>query len=116
MATIGLVLLTTMATLVGTKWGPDAAGPTAQFVSFTASTAEGNGGCNSFSGPYKLDGDKISIGPLASTRMACEPAVMDAEAAWFTLLGNAAQVEMGDKQLILKDKAGARIGVLKQRD
>jgi len=32
----------------------------------------GFGGCNSFFGPYKLNVDKIEIGPLGSTMMACE--------------------------------------------
>ena len=115
MAAIGLALLTTMLSLAGTTWAPvDSAAPS-RFVRFATSAVDGNGGCNSFSGPYKLDGAKISIGPLASTRMACEPAVMDAEAAWFTLLGNTAQVELAGTQLILKDSTGAQIAVLKKQ-
>lgn len=39
---------------------------------FTESEISGNAGCNSYSGPYEVDGDAITIGPLASTRMACE--------------------------------------------
>jgi heat shock protein HslJ len=31
----------------------------------------GNAGCNNYSGPYELDGESISIGPLAVTKMAC---------------------------------------------
>ena len=34
-------------------------------------TMEGFGGCNNFHGQYTVDGDKIEIGPLASTMMAC---------------------------------------------
>jgi heat shock protein HslJ len=32
----------------------------------------GFGGCNSFFGPYELNGEEIKIGPLGSTMMACE--------------------------------------------
>ena len=32
----------------------------------------GNGGCNRFSGTYRVDGDRITIGPrLVTTRMMC---------------------------------------------
>ena len=34
-------------------------------------TVSGNAGCNNYNGPYEIDGDSISIGPLASTKMAC---------------------------------------------
>jgi heat shock protein HslJ len=38
---------------------------------FDANNIAGNTGCNSFNGPYRVDGDSIEIGPLASTRAAC---------------------------------------------
>ena len=38
---------------------------------FDTSTISGNTGCNSFNGPYRVDGDSIEIGPLASTLAAC---------------------------------------------
>ena len=31
----------------------------------------GNSGCNDFNGPYKIDGDQITIGPLASSMKMC---------------------------------------------
>ena len=34
-------------------------------------TLSGNAGCNNYNGPYEIDGDSISIGPLAGTKMAC---------------------------------------------
>lgn len=34
-------------------------------------TVSGFSGCNRFSGNYKIDGNSISFGPLASTKMAC---------------------------------------------
>lgn len=49
---------------------------------FDATTVSGNAGCNGFSGGWTLDGSTLAIGPLMSTKMACEPAeVMAREAA-----------------------------------
>jgi heat shock protein HslJ len=38
---------------------------------FTADAIAGNTGCNQFNGPYQLDRDNITIGPLAATKAAC---------------------------------------------
>ena len=39
----------------------------------------GNSGCNTYNGSYTVTGDQITIGPLASTRMACSQELMDQE-------------------------------------
>ena len=49
----------------------------------------GHGGCNSFTGTYKGDGDKIEFGPLATPRMACDPAIMEQESRFLSILGAA---------------------------
>lgn len=46
----------------------------------------GSGGCNTFSAPFQSSGSSLTIGPVASTRMACEPSIMDQEAAYFAAL------------------------------
>ena len=46
----------------------------------------GDSGCNRFAGGYKVEGDAITIGPLASTMMACEQPRMDAEQSFLTKL------------------------------
>lgn len=51
--------------------------------------ARGFSGCNRFTGDYTLEGDRLSFGPLASTRMACAEG-MDAETRFLTLLGEVA--------------------------
>jgi heat shock protein HslJ len=49
--------------------------------------ASGNAGCNSFSGTYAFRSrDRIDLGPLAVTRMACEPPVMEQEARYLSIL------------------------------
>lgn len=39
----------------------------------------GMGSCNRYTGSWSLNGETLEIGPLASTRKACEPALMDQE-------------------------------------
>jgi heat shock protein HslJ len=40
-------------------------------TTFAALDVTGNTGCNTFSGPYQVEGDEITIGRLASTMAAC---------------------------------------------
>lgn len=67
----------------------------------------GNDGCNNYNGSYTLDGDKITIGPIATTRMACEQAVMDQETAYLNALAKAATFTLGKDSLELRDVDGA---------
>jgi heat shock protein HslJ len=39
-----------------------------------AGTVAGTDGCNQYTGTFHTDGGSIQVGPLATTRMACEPA------------------------------------------
>jgi len=39
----------------------------------------GSTGCNSYSASYKLKGNTLLFGPIAATRRACAPALMDQE-------------------------------------
>lgn len=50
----------------------------------------GTAGCNQFSGGYGIEGHDITIGPLMSTMMACEDALMEQEAAVMRALEGAA--------------------------
>jgi heat shock protein HslJ len=77
----------------------------------------GNSGCNNFSGPYKINGDQIMIGPLASTMKMCsDPAgVMEQEAQYLAALQSAAnyQIEGNVLQLRTKDDALAVLFIKK---
>lgn len=46
----------------------------------------GEGSCNSYRGGYSLTGEGLSFGDLASTLMACVPALMDQETKFHGLL------------------------------
>ena len=77
------------ADLAGTSWtlvsvggAPVVEGGVGARLAFdTAGSVSGSTGCNSVSGMYALDGTSLTIGPLATTRMACEDALMTQEAA-----------------------------------
>ncbi|QJP13571.1 META domain-containing protein [Starkeya sp. ORNL1] len=46
----------------------------------------GTGGCNRIMGKARVEGATITLGPLATTRMACSPAVMDQERKFLAAL------------------------------
>jgi heat shock protein HslJ len=53
---------------------------------FAEQVVSGDGGCNQFDGPYETTGEKISIGPLASTLRSCGPAVDTQETQYLAAL------------------------------
>ena len=61
----------------------------------------GSSGCNSYAGSYQLVMDKITIGPLAATMMAClEPSdVMDLERLFLEWMSDAQTYELTTGQL-----------------
>ena len=63
--------------------------------------ASGFGGCNTFTGGYELDGDSISIGPLAGTLMACELQKMAVEGAYLPALEAADAWSIDGDELVL---------------
>lgn len=48
-------------------------------LQFTADRLSGQAGCNRLNGSYSQDGETLTIGPVASTRMACPGPAMDHE-------------------------------------
>ena len=59
----------------------------------------GSGGCNRYSGSATLKGSAITFTPMASTMMACAPALMDQEMRYFAALTKADSISI--------DKTGA---------
>ena len=57
--------------------------------------------CNTFTGGYELDGDSISIGPLAGTLMACEVQKMAVEGAYMPALEAADAWSIDGDELVL---------------
>ena len=109
--------------LAGSEWRPteirgvEVPAKPALFVRFGGEgRLEGHGGCNGFFGSYELEGDKIEIGPLGATRMACPEAIMDAEQRFMNVLGNAKQVKRDRIDLTLLDGSGNPLAQLVQTD
>ncbi len=72
---------------------------------FDGTRISGNGGCNSFSGPYSVSGQTIEIGPLASTMMACtDDALNTQEQHYLAALQLATSYRItGDRLDLLRD-------------
>ncbi len=69
--------------------------------------ATGSGGCNSFSGDYRLSGSTVAFGDVASTAMGClQPGVNERESAFHRLLNIIRGWAIADDQLHLLDEAG----------
>jgi len=80
---------------------------TALTVFFSADgQVEGQAGCNSYSGTYKVDGSALSIKRLTSGRVACGEAIDQQEQNYLGILQSAAAFEMSGSQLIVRDARG----------
>ena len=103
---MGSWLVTSYADAAGTVVSVDDGSVT---VVFDATSVSGTAGCNGFHGPWRLTGATLSIGPLMSTKMACEPAeVMAREAAVMADLGASTALRAGtDGGIELLDAIGA---------
>jgi heat shock protein HslJ len=93
--------------LIGTSWtlvgigeaiAIESAGANLTFD--PAGTVSGSTGCNSFSGTYAIDGTALTLGPLATTRMACEEPLMAQEAAVLEALTAVSGWEVDDFELL----------------
>ena len=75
----------------------------------------GTGGCNRFSGGYEIDGQKISIGPMATTMMAC-PGGVDVDLALVAALERAASFRRTAHHLELLDSDGNMVARFEARE
>jgi heat shock protein HslJ len=113
-ALIGMMISGVMAMaqdsnpLTGTKWTLVGSGITIEFGD--DNSVFGSGGCNRYSGSYTVDGDTITFGAVASTRMMCmDESVMAREMAFFSALSAATRIETDGEQLTLNYGANQRL-------
>ena len=66
----------------------------------------GDGSCNRFGGACQIEGDKIEVGPLRSTRRACEPEIMQQEHKFLALLAAATTWSLDGDNLVLTTPDG----------
>lgn len=70
----------------------------------------GKAGCNGYGAGYDMTKDRLKVGPIRATRMACAPALMAQEAAFLDVLGAVAVFRLrSDGALVLSDSAGRTI-------
>ncbi|MBO9513631.1 MAG: META domain-containing protein [Variovorax sp.] len=55
-------------------------------MSFDDRVVRGFSGCNTFRAGYTVEGNRITVGPVATTRRACAPAVMEQERQFLAAL------------------------------
>ncbi|BCL76176.1 hypothetical protein JHS3_19120 [Jeongeupia sp. HS-3] len=81
------VTATPAAALQGAEWRTVSKASHPARLNFGADgRISGSAGCNRYSGQYTLNGDALTIGKVATTRMACAPAAMKQETAFLKLL------------------------------
>ena len=85
---------------------PDDSTPT---ITLTDGRAYGTTGCNRYSGGYSLDGERIELGAIASTRMSCAPPLDALELAFLEALGNVARWQVEGGMLTLRDEHGEEL-------
>ncbi|MBE9539866.1 MAG: META domain-containing protein, partial [Proteobacteria bacterium] len=65
--------------------------------------------CNRFSASYTLSETQLSFGQAASTRMACQEALMEEEQRFLDALARVAQVQLENGILELTDADGTLV-------
>ena len=99
----------------------DASGGLASPLTGTRTTAlfgaegnlSGDGGCNTYASTYQINGDKLTIAPIAGAHEFCsEPiGIMDQEVQYLSVLQTAATYILDGGLLTLLDGAGNQVAV-----
>lgn len=76
-------------------------------ATFSDGVVSGNAGCNDYTGSYTVDGDTLTIGPLAVTKKACGPAETAVETVFLAAMGRVVTYTVGGGSLELKTADGA---------
>jgi heat shock protein HslJ len=90
--------------LTGTQWTLEDLGGKPVIASSRATLtfpedgrAAGNGSCNRFTGTVDITGSTIKFGPLAATRMMCDPASTNQESEYLKALAGAEKYEVQNR-------------------
>ena len=96
------------APLVGSEWRLEDLGGRGVLDRVQATLAfpeagrvAGNSSCNRFFGSYTLMQDRIALGQLAGTRMACAPAVDEQETRYLDALQKAQRLEVRGTTMLM---------------
>jgi len=83
-------------------------------VQFEDGQARGFSGCNNFSGGYRLEGDRLQLGQLASTMMACPEPAMAVENAFQAAFAGALQYTVDGDRLTLSAASGGSLSFTRE--
>ncbi len=72
----------------------------------------GSSGCNRFGGTAQIENGGLRFGPLAGTRMACPPEMMDQERRLFHALEEVRAARVEDGRLVLLSESGEALVTL----
>lgn len=81
-------------------------------ISFDGASLSMNGGCNTMFGGFEFVDGRLTAEMLASTEMACEPALMARDRWLADIVTIGASVELDGEVLVLAGPAGARLELL----
>jgi membrane-bound inhibitor of C-type lysozyme len=103
------------------RWGGESAPKTPLqeipiSAEFTIDEIRGLGGCNRYNGGYQVKNGKLSITPLATTRKACLPEIMEREWEYLTALQGAKTYLInarGQLEISYQTEQGAGVMVFK---
>ncbi len=73
-------------------------------------------GCNRIAGKPAIDGDSITFGPMAATRMACPPPLDRLESKYLAALDAVRSWRIEGTKLLLLDAKGERAVTLERAD
>lgn len=91
------------------SWTRTSAAGATQTIAFKNGKVSGTGGCNRYFGTFTLDGKAVDFGPIGSTLMACEQAIMDDERAFFDALESATKAKAKGKTLTITGPDGTLV-------
>ena len=105
------------ASLIGTLWilesyqtsegeTVDAIPDSGARAEFEEGEVSGTSGCNRFFGPYEVDGNSISIGPLGSTLIGCPPPLDQQEFGYLSSLQSASTFDISGDMLTVSNAEG----------
>jgi heat shock protein HslJ len=69
----------------------------------------GSGGINQYTGSYTVDGSKLTVGSVTSTRLAGEQAAMQQETAYLANLQSAASYKIDGSKLSIMNPSGTTV-------
>lgn len=101
--------------LIGSEWlledlcGRGVVGDAHSTLAFPGTgKVAGNGGCNRYFGVARINGDRIQVEHVASTRMACAPPILDQEHRFLGALQKAKRLEIDGETLLIHSAGCAK--------